>query len=434
MGSCPRCPPLTRVLPCRRMLSWPMVWQPPSDRVCELMRAGAQQMLDAAGEPTDRVMAGLDAATLADQDPALADDPALVASLRASNRANLLFWVQSVLRDPSVPVPPNPGPEPLAIARDLVRRGLDEGVLQAWRGGQNFGWRQWMAIAFGLTSDPGELQELLDYSARSIFAFVDDTIAAVSAQVRLEREQLTRGTHAQRLETVTLIIEGAPIGRTRAASRLGYELEQAHLAAIVWSERPQPDAGALQETAEVLARAAATTTAKPLTVAATAATLWVWVPVHAPPRIDEVSATLEQHAEIRVALGPIAHGIEGFRRSHLDALATQRLLMRATRRVKVARWEDLRLTALITHDEPRAQEFVQSTLGALAHADPELRETARIYLREQSSAPRAAKHLYTHRNTVLTRLGRAERLLPQPLAENSLEVAVALEVARWTSD
>jgi DNA-binding PucR family transcriptional regulator len=54
-----------------------------------------------------------------------------------------------------------------------------------------------------------------------------------------------------------------------------------------------------------------------------------------------------------------------------------------------------------------------------------------VYVREQSNASRAAKRLYTHRNSLLRRLARAEQLLPRPLSENSVEVAVALEVLRW---
>jgi len=408
-----------------------MVWQRPSDRVCELMRTGAREMLDAGGEPSGQLLAAVDAATLADQDHALAGDPALVAAMRQSNRANLLFWVQSVLRDPGAEVPPNPGPEPLTIARDLVRRGLDEGVLRAWRAGQNASWREWMRIAFRLSTDPDELQELLDYSARSIFTFVDSTLAAVSAQVRLEREQLTRGTHAQRLETVALLIDGAPIAQRRAETRLGYDLTQPHLAAVIWTEQPAPDATALQRVADALA--ATLGAATPLTVTASTAALWVWVRPTRPADTRNLDSVLEQCADVRIALGPIATGIDGFRRSHLDAVAAQRVLMRTARHVQLAHWESIQLTALITQDEPRAREFLQRTLGDLAHAEPELRETVRIYLREQSSAPRAARLLYTHRNTVLTRLARAEKLLPRPLAESSLEVAAALEVAHWAS-
>jgi DNA-binding PucR family transcriptional regulator len=133
-----------------------------------------------------------------------------------------------------------------------------------------------------------------------------------------------------------------------------------------------------------------------------------------------------------VALGSPADGVDGFRRSHLEALATQRLLMRA-HQLRIASWDSVQLVALLSQDEPRAREFLRHTLGGLADADPELRETVRVYLREQSNAPRAAKILFTHRNTILTRIARAERLLPRPLSHNSLEVAVALELAAWVN-
>jgi DNA-binding PucR family transcriptional regulator len=50
---------------------------------------------------------------------------------------------------------------------------------------------------------------------------------------------------------------------------------------------------------------------------------------------------------------------------------------------------------------------------------------------EQCNASRAATRLYTHRNTLLRRLARADELLPHPLAECSVNVAVALNVLRW---
>src|SRR5206468_13027852 len=82
-------------------------------------------------------------------------------------------------------------------------------------------------------------------------------------------------------------------------------------------------------------------------------------------------------------------------------------------------------------DEQRAREFVARTLGTLADADRELRDTLGVYIREQFSAACTARALYTHRNTVLNRLQRAERLLPLPLARRGLEVGAALEIAQW---
>ena len=99
--------------------------------------------------------------------------------------------------------------------------------------------------------------------------------------------------------------------------------------------------------------------------------------------------------------------------------------------LRVARFADVQLAALALADEQRAREFVARTLGKLADADPELRDTLCVYIGEQFSAARAARALYTHRNTILNRLHRAEQLLPLPLAGHGLEVGVALEIAQW---
>lgn len=98
---------------------------------------------------------------------------------------------------------------------------------------------------------------------------------------------------------------------------------------------------------------------------------------------------------------------------------------------QIAQFGDVELVALITAEPDRAAEFVSHNLGALETADAELRETVRIFVAEQCNASRAAARLYLHRNTLLRRLARAEELLPRPLTENSVAVAVALDVLRW---
>ncbi len=75
-----------------------------------------------------------------------------------------------------------------------------------------------------------------------------------------------------------------------------------------------------------------------------------------------------------------------------------------------------------------------TALGELRHADAELLETVRVYLQQDSNAARAAALLFTHRNTVLKRIGRADGLLPRPLAGNGFEVRLALELMRWRGD
>ncbi len=167
-----------------------------------------------------------------------------------------------------------------------------------------------------------------------------------------------------------------------------------------------------------------------LTVIATSSSVWAWLAAAADTGAGALTAATAQYPAVRIAVGPADAGADGFRRSHFDAVATQRLMSRRPD-LRVARFADVQLVALAIQDEQRAREFVARTLGTLADADPELRDTLCVYIGEQFSAARAARALYTHRNTVLNRLQRAERLLPLPLAGRGLEVGVALEIVQW---
>ena len=269
---------------------------------------------------------------------------------------------------------------------------------------------------------------MLDVSARSLFEFVDATIAGIADQIQVERDELTRGTHAERLEAVALILDGAPISRQRAEARLGYRLEQFHTAAVVWSD--DAESSQLERATEALVRTA--DAQHPLSVIASAATRWVWIPGNAAPDLRRLEEVTDQMPGVRIAVGSTARGIEGFRRSHLDAITTQRMLARLNSTQRVASFETVQLVSLVTQDPDRADQFIKQTLGELEAASPELRAAVLTFVNEQCNASRAAARLFTHRNTLLRRLSRAEQLLPRPLEENSVDVAVALEMVHWS--
>ena len=168
---------------------------------------------------------------------------------------------------------------------------------------------------------------------------------------------------------------------------------------------------------------------RPLSVLASTATRWVWVP--GAVDADALQQSVSEMPDVRIAIGPTASGVDGFRRSHFDAITTQQLMARLRSQQQIALFTDVQLVALITADTDRAAEFVKHTLGDLESAGAELQETVRTFVDEQCNASRAAARLYTHRNTLLRRLARADELLPRPLAESSVNVAVALDVLRW---
>ncbi|SHN43408.1 DNA-binding transcriptional regulator, PucR family [Cryptosporangium aurantiacum] len=403
-----------------------MSWPTPSPRVRELIRRGAELAL----HPPDAWVEELYAAALGgERMRAIAEDPVLSEGARRTNVANVLHWATANLQRPGERVPANVTPEILEIARDLVRRGLDERSLDSYRTAQNVAWRHWMDICFGLTDDAAELRELLDVSSRSIATFLDDTVTALTVRMQAERSELTRGTHAERRAAVTLLLEGAPIRRGRAEEQLGYRLGGPHVAAIVWSSTGTP-ISELEDTAEAVRKAGGAE--RRLTVLAGTGTVWIWLPTADAPTTEALQACLPGSSpDVRVAVGRPGRDLEGFRRSHLDALTTQRMLARLTSPRRIARFEDVQLVAALTADPTQADEFVADTLGALATAEPELRDTLLTYLREQCNSSRTAERLFTHRNTVLRRLARADDLLPRPLAQNTTAVAAALEVLHW---
>lgn len=397
-----------------------VVWQRPSPRVRELIRQGARIVLDAPAERLEE----FDRATMA-ANPSVAEDPVLAEAARRSVRSSLMHWAAANVSDPGAPVPANLGPEPLSIARDMVRRGLEPFT---YRPAQSVGWQIWMDTVFRLTSDADELRELFEVSFRSISEFLDATSDGIAARIRQEREELLRGTHAERREVTALILDGAPISRSRAESRLGYALNRSHTGAVIWSDEPDGDLGRLDRLADELGRAAGF--ARPLTVIAAAASRWVWIP-DATLDVERVQRAVEGAPGTRIAIGTAAVGIDGFRRTHLEALTAQRMVAGLRSAQRVAFFAEVQLIALISQNAQAADDFIKNVLGDFESASPELQHTVLTFINEQCSIGRTTKRLYAHRNTLLRRLDRAQQLLPRPLEHSSVHVAVALEALQW---
>ena len=400
-----------------------LAWDPPSDEVAELIRAFAAATLN----DNDELFATVDEAVLAATPERILSEPVFAEAFQRANHANLNHWMAANLTNPGMRVPPNVGSETLDLARDIVRRGFDDTSLNGYRVGQNAALRFVMRMAFEASSDLVVLRELLDVVTRSVFTFVDDTLAEIESEISNEREQLARGTHAERLATVNLVLEGAPISAERASSRLGYELGRRHLAAVAWADE-SAEPGALDRAATALARRAGVPRA--FTVAASARSVWIWLPTPQPappPPLDQD----ELEPGVRLAIGSYSDGVAGFRRGHFDALATQRLMLRARQEARVAAYADVELVALAAADEPLATSFALRRLGRLAAADPVLKETLLAWIRADLNASAAAKAVFAHRNTVLNRIDRARELLPEPIEGQAVELGLALEIERW---
>lgn len=210
---------------------------------------------------------------------------------------------------------------------------------------------------------------------------------------------------------------------------LGYRLNQRHTAVVVWTTDPSPQLSEMEHAVDEAARRLGAHSST--RVIASPGTVWGWLGDADLDRLPEVTGLAGAASSWRVAIGSTGAGRDGFRTSHLDALLTQRMMARMETEHRVGTFDDVEGILLLTAFPDQADRFVSHTLGPLATAHPQLREALRAYLRHQCNASHAADSLFTHRNTLLRRIKRADELLPRPIAENLLNVAMALEIAYW---
>ncbi|MGB9306511.1 MAG: helix-turn-helix domain-containing protein [Mycobacterium sp.] len=398
----------------------------PSEQTRQLLRRMAEALAQNQGAWLDDLAAeSLKAAGM----EAAAADPVLRASAERAFRASFLHWATQNIQNPGASVGPGLGDEVVHVARDLIRGGLEETATTAYRVGQSQALRYFVSRAFEFTGDPVQLRELLDTVAWSISDFVESTVTSVTEMMRSERAEILRGSQPELRETVALLLDGAPITPQRAESRLGYRLSQAHTAVVVWSPEPDVDVRRIDDIVETLTRP---WRSRPLIIRPGASTKWVWLP--GPDDIDRerLRTTVDPAGSVRVAVGGRAVGVDGFRRSHADATAAQRMVARLDSAQRVVFFDEVQLVALMTSDAEGAERFVRQILGDLAYAPRDVRETVLAFVEEHGSVSRVATRQYTHRNTVVRRVARAEALLPRPLAENPVQVAAALQVLRGT--
>src|SRR3954451_6462260 len=254
------------------------------DRTHELMTAIADRFeaqLDEMVEEADRLVF--------DATPALGADPAIASEVSASNRANFHRFA-TVARYAGDRPPADVPPEALDVARTLVRRGIQSDAIYAgYRRGQQIGWQCWMACAEAVVEAREELVAVLDLSVRLVFEYLDAVLGRVIEEMDREREEVLGGALARRTETVRLILDGAPLDEQPASRRLRYDLARHHTAVVLWARPPGVPQGALESSAEALARAAAAR--RPLVVPAGTTSLWAWIGSEA--SLGDLGAALE---------------------------------------------------------------------------------------------------------------------------------------------
>ncbi len=365
------------------------------------------------------------------EDARLLEDPVILAACRRANRAELLHWANANLQRPGEPVEPYVSADMVDTARELARRGVSELLMNVARSTQNAAWDLWMKMAFSLTQDPVVLEEFLEVSSRSISEFIDSNMRVVTQIILEEKSAQAHDDPVDKRSLVSRLLDGRDVEAEQFGRRLGYSLAQRHHACLVWSETPDAEIRPLEDMARALAQL--TGTVAPLIVFAGPATLWAWSNAAKPLDLNLLQDVARQFPKIRAAIGSAGAGMNGFRRSHLEALTTQRLMGRLAGSPAVATIDQVRMVSLMTQDARAARQFVLSTLGRLATEPTVLQHSLHAFLANGCNITQTAEVLGTHRNTLLRRLERAQDLLPIPLADHRIQIAAALELVIWST-
>ncbi|MBF6320889.1 helix-turn-helix domain-containing protein [Nocardia cyriacigeorgica] len=380
----------------------------------------------------DQVVERLDSAIVA-RIPELADRD-IRRDLGASTRAHARVVLSGLTSDRIDPVLPE---EAHAFARTLARRGFElKTLLRTYHAG--------LAAVLDYFTDaldqrrtpyPIERVVMMRMFERAT-QWVGASVETLTETYLEERERVLRAALNRRTETVRALLAGDEVDLEQSSTRLGYRLNQQHLAVVLWTDEPA-DAGGDGEMGGVLDRVCARLAAelgsnRMLTVASGASGMWAWIGLDGgqgqPPDVDGLAHLIE--APVRVALGVPGDRVAGFRRSHEEAMAARHVAERGPADgPRITAYRTVEIAYLAGVDETAMRALIARELRALARRDAgsaRLRETLGAYLRCQRSPEAAAKLLGVHKNTVRYRIQRIEELLGHRIDERALPLQTAL--------
>ncbi|WP_188835740.1 PucR family transcriptional regulator [Flexivirga endophytica] len=344
------------------------------------------------------------------------DDPVLLESERPSIDAALTSIVDGLASGRRVPE--GASDAALREARAVAQSGIElQVLLRTYRLGQAITWNAILEEALALVPEEHRLtvlRQASDYHYAWNDAVMEGVVAAYQAE---HKAYFFRSQDRKRRAIVNDLLRGVPT----ETEELGYNLRVAHLGLVAWGSSPEANIRAI----------AATLKSRVLTVSGTSGTVLGWLDAsalrNAQEAEPEVFTTLPS---THVAVGEIASGIEGFRRSHRQAWQAYRVGRFRPR--AVVRYPDVALEALVLKDRQMMRDFVARELRGLDEPEARtelLRETLKAYFASGQNAASTAAAIHVHERTVAYRLRSIEQRLEVSITSRRDEIAVALRLA-----
>ena len=381
--------------------------------------------------------------SLEERIPELRGDTRIVDLLGTSIGANVDTMLYALSYDLAVERVEAPTAA-LEYARRLAQRGVPvHALVRAYRLGQ----RRMNELIFAelhTIEIPEPMRvPVIEAMSAAMFEYIDRMSQQVVVVYEDERERWLENQNSLRGLRVREVLDAnKTVDVDAATTSIRYPLRWHHLALVMWYPDPATEGdelGRLQRFLRELGEAAGAG-AGPLFVAADKSCGWGWLPYRA--AASDVVSKVRNFALARtdspsVAIGTMAGGVEGFRRSHREAQEARGVAIICERRgptVIAAADPGLSLVARLGGDVAGIRDWVAAVLGNLAkddESDARLRETLRVFLGCGSSYKLAAEELNLHFNSVKYRVGRAVARRGQDIGTDRLDVELALLACHW---
>jgi hypothetical protein len=276
------------------------------------------------------------------------------------------------------------------------------------------------------------------------FGYIDRISQLVLGTYQDERDRWLGNRNTTRAARVRDLIVGGDVDIDVDAviATIRYPLRRIHVAMVVWCR--ESDSGdeltPMERFVDKLAESIGACES-PLFISIDNVTGWAWIPLPpnaAPSALGRIRAVADSTTDAPwIAAGNPLPGIDGFRRSHQQALDARSVAIASGGNVPrfiAASDPGLAVAALVGNSLEAAATWVAEVLGPLSsptESDERLRETLRVFLRTGSSNKAAAEELHLHTNSVKYRVHRAVERRGRPIGDDRLDVEVALMLCEW---
>lgn len=336
-----------------------------------------------------------------------------------------------------------PATAALEHARRLAQRGVDaDALMRTYRFGHLAFVKMVLDEIRAAHLDAQLGLDVFEQVTSTSFRYVDRISQLVLRVYQAERDRWLANQNRLRALRVREVLDGGEIDIDQVTNAIRYPLHRTHVSLILWcSESENGDELVVMERFVAELAKSLGADVRPLFVAADRVTGWAWVPVpedaapNAARRIREFANTRANAPWI--AAGDPRPGVDGFRRSHAQALDARAVAMASGSQppaVTAASDPGLVVAAQFCADLEQARAWVGDVLGPLASAtdsDERMRETLREFLHTGSSYKATADELHLHVNSVKYRVQRALERRGRPIADDRLDMEVALLLCHW---